>query len=123
MLWGNKLSVALCVGLLGLVTFSGGSAQAQEQIKPKVLLIFDTSGSMNSSTGQGSSSCGGADTRIDHAKCAIQQVVDAHADIQFSMGRFRPDEPAGAPSCSNCQENSFSCNAATKATGTAAQQR
>lgn len=104
--WGKKLSVALCVGLLGLVTFLGGPADAQnsEAIKPFVLVIFDVSGSMGAATGQGSSSCGAADTRIDHAKCAIQQVVDAHSDIQFGMGRFRTT-PDGASDCFLCEQN------------------
>ncbi len=94
-----KLNVAFAVGLLCLVTFleSNASAQSEDQIKPYVLVIFDISGSMDSATGQGPSSCGGEDTRIDHAKCAIQQVMDAYADIQFGMGRFR----AGG-SCDAC---------------------
>mgnify|MGYP000035120966 FL=1 len=110
---GKKLSVALCVGLLGLVTFLGGPADAQnsEAIKPFVLVIFDVSGSMGASTGQGSSSCGAADTRIDHAKCAIQQVVDAHSDIQFGMGRFRTT-PNGASDCFLCEQNTaIDCSA------------
>ena len=103
----KKLNVAFAAGLLCLTTFLGEGRAQDEQIKPYVLVIFDISGSMNSSTGQGPSSCGGEDTLIDHAKCAIQQVVDAYADIQFGMGRFR----AGG-NCTTCvDDDAIDCSA------------
>ena len=106
-----KLIVAFAIGLIALGTFSAKDAQAQEQIKPYVLVIFDFSGSMDGATGNGTSSCGGADQRIDHAKCAIQQVVDAHADIQFGMGRFRAT-PDGSDSCGACEDGTaIDCSA------------
>lgn len=119
---GHKLIVALAFGLIGLVGFCSPEAQAQEQIKPYVLVIFDISGSMSGATGNGPSSCGGADTRIDHAKCAIQQVVDAHADIQFGMGRFR-STPNASDNCAACEGNTAincsSCNGSPAGTCTA----
>ncbi len=106
-----KLIVAFALGLITLGTFSPKSADAQEQIKPYVLVIFDISGSMSGSTGQGPSSCGAGDTRIDHAKCAIQQVVDAHAEIQFGMGRFRAT-PDGSDNCGACEDGTaIDCSA------------
>jgi len=104
---------------LGLVIFSPGQARAQDgsAIKPFVLVVFDVSGSMTASTGQGTSSCGGGDTRIDHAKCAIQQVVDAHADIQFGMGRFRTT-PTTGDSCFLCeQDTAIDCNSCDTGNG------
>ena len=103
----TKLNLAFAAGLLCLTTFLGESKAQEEQIKPYVLVIFDISGSMDASTGQGPSSCGGEDTRIDHAKCAVQQVVDAYADIQFGMGRFR----AGG-NCTTCvDDDAIDCSA------------
>lgn len=118
MLWGEKLNLGLTMGLIALGTFWARPLAAQEQIKPKVLLIFDTSGSMSDSTGQGPPTCGGSDELLNHAKCAIQQVMDAHADISFAMGRFRSDNPPDSPSCtSDCTESGFTCSACNEGSG------
>ena len=40
-------------------------------------------------TNSGPSSCGGADTKLNHAKCAINNIVNSYGDIVFGLGRFR----------------------------------
>ncbi|MCP4676219.1 MAG: hypothetical protein GY854_12065, partial [Deltaproteobacteria bacterium] len=95
---------------LGLVTLWTGSAQAQQtQIKPSILLIFDTSGSMTwhidtptDSEGSGSwmgtygdgswdpwgsrFCCPGTGgSRLYIAKEAMRQMIFATGDIEFSL--------------------------------------
>src|SRR5678815_3971664 len=62
---------------------------ANDPLKPFVVLAFDTSGSMATATGSGSPSCGGADTRLNHARCAISKIVQSYGDMVFGFGRFR----------------------------------
>ena len=64
-------------------------AAGNEPLKPYVVLILDTSGSMDSATGSGPPSCGGVDSRLDHARCAINKIVNSYGDIMFALGRFR----------------------------------
>src|SRR5688572_6628688 len=65
-------------------------AQSGEVLKPYIVLIMDVSGSMVlNSTGAGAPSCGGTDTRFDHAKCALQKIVDSYGDMVFALARFR----------------------------------
>ncbi len=63
------------------------SAAAQE-VKPYFLFVFDTSGSMNTSTGSGSNSCGQTRTRFNDARCVLGKVVDGYGDVVFGLGRF-----------------------------------
>jgi len=74
-----------------LVVFSSSTAHAVpgDPLKPFVVLAFDTSGSMSSSTGAGSPSCGGTDTRLNHARCAVSKIVNSYGDMVFALGRFR----------------------------------
>ena len=58
-------------------------------LKPYVVLVLDTSGSMAEATGSGAPSCGGADTKLNHAKCAINKIANSYGDIVFALGRFR----------------------------------
>ncbi|MBW2736238.1 MAG: hypothetical protein JRH20_27950 [Deltaproteobacteria bacterium] len=106
------LSVALCVTSISLVAVN---ARAQDQIKPRVLFIFDTSGSMiwpvcfnsynaiegdNSlecpgddvpCTGSGScntSGCGdgvGNDSRLFKVKGGTTSVVSAFGEVEFAQ--------------------------------------
>lgn len=64
-------------------------AQGSEPLKPYVVLAFDTSGSMSSSTGSGPPSCGGNDTRLDHARCAVNNIVNSYGEMVFALARFR----------------------------------
>ncbi|MGE0548340.1 MAG: MopE-related protein [Kofleriaceae bacterium] len=78
---------------LGVATltalFASSTARADEPLKPYVVLMVDTSGSMNSATGSGPPSCGGSDTRLNHARCAINRIVNSYGDMVFALGRFR----------------------------------
>src|SRR3954470_24846582 len=66
------------------------SAHAQNDVlKPYVVLILDTSGSMDISTGAGPTSCGKPDKRINHAVCAINNIANSYGDMVFSLARFR----------------------------------
>src|ERR1041385_2395471 len=70
--------------------FLTSSAQAQNDVlKPYVVLILDTSGSMTGATGAGPTSCGKVDNRINHAVCAINSIVNSYGDMVFSLARFR----------------------------------
>ena len=84
----RKLCAWLGVATLAVLA-SSTPAHAGDPLKPYVVFAFDTSGSMGSSTGSGSPSCGGADTRLNHARCAITRIVDSYGDMVFALGRFR----------------------------------
>ena len=71
--------------------FAPGVANAGDPLKPYVVLALDTSGSMNEPTNTGSPSCGGPDTKLNHARCAIQNIVNSYGDMVFALGRFRMD--------------------------------
>jgi hypothetical protein len=70
-------------------------ALAGEPLKPYVVFILDTSGSMNQATGSGPPSCVGeetqfnTDTKLNHAKCAINRIANSYGDMVFALGRFR----------------------------------
>ncbi len=92
----NKLFAWLGVAMLGaVVSTTVAHAQASDPLKPYVVLILDTSGSMvpgngvPGDTGSGPSSCGGADTKLNHAKCAIERIVNSYGDMVFALGRYR----------------------------------
>ncbi|HEU0035350.1 MAG TPA: MopE-related protein [Kofleriaceae bacterium] len=74
-------------------------ARAGEPLKPYVVLAVDTSGSMNESTGAGAPSCGGSDTKLNHARCAINRIVNSYGDMVFGLGRFRMQMGGTFPSC------------------------
>src|SRR6476659_10238969 len=65
------------------------TANAQDVLKPYVVLMLDTSGSMNSVTNAGPPTCGGRDNRLNHARCAINRIVNSYGDMVFALGRFR----------------------------------
>ena len=59
-----------CVGL-GLLVSVGGARQAsaqETQIKPYILIMLETSTSMDASTGSGMNTCGQQRNRINDAK-------------------------------------------------------
>src|SRR5678816_847555 len=93
---GCVLIAAACVVLATSVASAG-------VLKPYVVLMLDTSGSMSSSTGAGAPSCGGMDNRLNHARCAINRTIANKTDMVFALGRFRSTS-AGSYSTS-CDAN------------------
>jgi hypothetical protein len=77
---------------------------ANDVLKPYVVLILDTSGSMLISTGSGPTSCGKQDNRINHAVCAINNIVNSYGDMVFSLARFR-ENTATNGTFSTCDGN------------------
>ena len=67
---------------------------ANSDEKPRVLLIFDTSGSMAYSSSTGSRSCyGSCISRLEAAQSAMSQVVEVNKDsIDFGLMRFNGNE-------------------------------
>jgi MYXO-CTERM domain-containing protein len=89
----RKFFAWLGVATLAVVA-SPEAANAGEPLKPYVLLILDTSGSMvasgsNNPTGFGPPSCGGLDNKLGHATCAINRIVNSYGDMVFGLARFR----------------------------------
>jgi hypothetical protein len=100
------------LGAATLVVLWSISAHAGQNdvLKPYVMLILDTSGSMTDPTGSGPPSCGGidaTDTKLHHAVCAINNIVNSYGDMVFALARFR-EIPGGTLSgtCpSGCSSN------------------
>jgi MYXO-CTERM domain-containing protein len=94
---------------VAVVASAEGTARAQagNTVKPYILFIMDTSGSMvlgGSRTGFGPPSCAGTiDNRLDHAKCAIQNISNSYGDMVLALGKFRqnadPDDANCADGC------------------------
>ena len=93
-----------------------GRAEAQtgEPVKPYILFIADTSTSMEGATGFGSPSCANGDTRINHLKCALANIVNGYGDMIMALGRFRQRSSRNDCSrecgmrgidCQDCYEN------------------
>ncbi len=83
-----------------LVLAASASASGPTVLKPYVVLILDTSGSMidttqGNPTGSGPPSCLGpggtalTDNKLNHAKCAIQNIANSYGDMVLALGRFR----------------------------------
>src|SRR5262249_25625131 len=94
----GKLSAWPALATLAIV--STPDAHAGDPLKPYVVLAIDTSGSMLTATGAGPPSCGGADTRLNHATCAINNIVHSYGgDLEFALGRFRMTRGGTFPAC------------------------
>ncbi len=99
----NKLFAWLGVAMLGaVVSTTVAHAQASEPLKPYVVFMLDTSGSMTNGVPAGTPppSCGGANNRINHARCAINKIVNSYGDMVFALGRFR--ETGGGTFTNSC---------------------
>ncbi len=81
--------VRWCLAAVLLWVAAASPVSAQTQIKPYFMVIFDDSGSMGSSTGSGNNSCGQPRTRLNDAKCALQQVVNGFGDVTFGLTSFK----------------------------------
>ena len=95
---------------------SAGAALAQQvvAIKPDLLVMMDTSGSMNDDVNDSggnpiTDSCGYGTTRITHARCALRKAIDGTGDAQFGLGRFL-GRCNGTPACSY---RNYNCSADT----------
>src|SRR5437868_1659192 len=106
-----RLGVAALV-ILSVVSFRRAEA-ANDVLKPFVVMILDTSGSMTGATGSGPPSCGGTDRKLDHARCAIDNIVNSFGDIVFAFARFRMI--AGGTFNGNCTQGSTTCTLAQDA--------
>jgi len=93
------------LGVATLVVLWSVSAHAGQNdvLKPYVVLILDTSGSMLDPTNSGPPSCGGPDSKLNHARCAINNIVNSYGDMVFAFARFR-EQTAGTYSTS-CDAN------------------
>ena len=107
----GKYSAWLLVA--ALVTVAAPEARAGDPLKPYVVLALDTSGSMLSATGAGPPSCGGTDSRLGHARCAINNIVNSYGDMVFALGRFRMTMGGTFPACNQTgpgASGSATCN-------------
>ena len=88
-------------------------SHAGDPLKPYVFLIVDTSSSMTAATNAGPPSCpGSVDTRIDHAKCAINRIASSFGDMVLGVARFRETTTDTNPA-NGCTMNGACPNAAT----------
>jgi uncharacterized protein (TIGR03382 family) len=100
---GAMRRVLAWFGVATLIVLTSTASAANDVLKPYVVLILDTSGSMNAPTGAGPTSCGKIDNRINHAVCAINSIVNSYGDMVFSLARFR--EITGGSYTSSCDAN------------------
>ena len=108
---------ALCALVLALVLVAP-PAHAGDPLKPYVFLVVDTSGSMiDNATGFGPPSCTGAvDTRLDHAKCAINNIANSYGDMVLGLGRFRESTTDTNPA-NGCAMSGIDCGACNSNNG------
>ena len=101
LLWG------ICAAVL-LVSTRDAAAQS-EPVKPYIVLIADTSGSMADPVTSGPPSCAGAAAnRMDHAKCAIQNITNSYDEMVLALARFRISTSDG--DCTNGCTGSYFCD-------------
>src|SRR5688572_25214465 len=91
------------------ILLSVSTAHAEDILKPYVVMMLDTSGSMvsgtGSVTGSGPPSCGGIDNRLNHARCAINRIVNSYGDMVFALGRFRSTMSGTVGAGQSCDAN------------------
>jgi hypothetical protein len=114
-----SLTRAACVGLSLWVVAASRPALAQSQVKPRLVVIVDTSGSMVGTPqqtadfpaglwthGDGSAEHPGCDvtgdgvfgdSKIFQAKNALYNVVSAYGEVEFALERFK--QAAGGEGC------------------------
>jgi hypothetical protein len=77
---------------LGSLPLQAG-AQAT-QIKPRFLIVIDTSGSMDDPVTPGPSCAGYPATKLGHAKCAIKNILNSIGDAEFGLMQFAQSNAA-----------------------------
>ena len=107
----------ICRGILSVAVLSVLlAAPAQANVKPKILIIFDTSGSMLASNADGSQLCGGtgSNSRIYKLKTALFDVLQGMGatEVDFALQTFPMKvDPTRTPKCSNtCTDASTGYN-------------
>jgi uncharacterized protein (TIGR03382 family) len=104
---GDMRKLFAWLGVATLFVLTSSSARAENDVlKPYVVMILDTSGSMLSATSSGPTSCGDTDSRINHAVCAINNIVNSYGDMVFALGRFR--EATSGTFATSCDANNDS---------------
>lgn len=107
--------------LVALSAQSTATAQTSEPLKPYILFIADVSGSMAEATNHGSPSCAPGDTRLNHLKCALGNIVNGYGDMVMGLGRYRQTTTDTNPTtgcytqgvdCEACNSNSANCTPA-----------
>ncbi|GAB6041023.1 PilC/PilY family type IV pilus protein [Endothiovibrio diazotrophicus] len=87
----KKLSLAICAALLAMPPalqaedseiFFGGATSGEEVIRPNVLFIMDTSGSM------GTTVSGTGKSRMENMKEALHTILDSTSSINVGLMRF-----------------------------------
>ncbi len=92
-----KSLTLLLLLLLPKVAMSQG-----EPVKPYLLFIMDTSGSMTWAVNDNSlNSCNNTNVRLDHAKCAFQRITNGFGELILGLGKFRQSSCNGGVSPCN----------------------
>ena len=91
-----KLFLGLSLVCFSLLSASDVEAQAT-QIKPRFLIVVDTSGSMTDAVP--ANSCGYTADKMGAARCAIKNILNSIGDAEFGLMQFAQ---------SNC--NGGTCN-------------
>ena len=79
----------LCLVTIAVALLAPRAASAQTQVKPRFVIMVDTSGSMDDSTGSGTNSCGMSKTKMNDAKCVLGRLNDSFGDVEFALGHFK----------------------------------
>ena len=79
------------VSLVVLAFATAGVARATPPLlKPYVVMVVDTSGSMADAVIPATTpTCGGTTSKLDHARCAVNTIANGDGDIVFALGRYR----------------------------------
>jgi hypothetical protein len=92
------------------------------ELRARVLVVFDTSGSVAQTLGRGMNSCGQTHRIISDAKCALAGVVSGHPEVQFGLAKFEQSclTATLCRACTNsaacgCEQCSARCSATAEA--------
>ncbi|RMH43300.1 MAG: VWA domain-containing protein [Deltaproteobacteria bacterium] len=110
-------TMRIATAVAAVIAAAPGWALAQdvETVKPYIVLILDVSGSMDSAVSGPPETCSGGTSRFDHARCAIQKLVNTHGDAVFALARFRAD--ATGATCNDCDGGGIDCQACNESNG------